>query len=378
MKHPCTRRKFIRTGAAAALGSAALGPAAFGQKTWKLSPALGQHQTGMAASDYGDHVVTIVRIRDGNTGRAVEEAIDLLGGITEVTKGKERIILKPNLVTSDVSATTKPEVIKALAQLMKNAGKDVMIGEGSAAALGFNATEQGEVFRTRKQEILDGMQKKVFEDLGYQDLGASMGIPLINFHSGELVQVPLENGYMFDSITLHRSLTETDLLCSVPIMKTHTLATVTLAMKNLIGLYPGTEYYSARAWLHDRAAEKGSPGVAYEVVDMVRANKTGLSVIDASTAMEGDGPTGGGLVDLNLIIAGTSPLAADMVGATVMGFETDEIPAIVYAHEAGMGPFNLEDIEVRGLKIEDVRHSFVRPNVFKWTDIRDFWGATEI
>jgi len=373
MNHRCTRRKFILTSTAAALGSAALGPAAFG-----LKPVHNPGVKGHATTDTGPHVVSIVRIRNGNTGRAVEEAIDLLGGITELTKDRERIILKPNLVTSDVSATTKPEVIRALAQLMKNAGKDVRIGEGSAAALGFNATEQGEVFRTRKREILDGMQKAVFEELGYQELSASMDIPLINFHSGDMVQVPVDNGYMFDSITLHRSLTETDLLCSVPIMKTHTLATVTLAMKNLIGLYPGTEYYSARAWLHDRAAEKGSPGIAYEVVDMVRANKTGLSVIDASTAMEGDGPTGGGLVDMNLIIAGTSPLATDMVGAMVMGFEINEIPAIVYARQAGMTPDSPEDIEIRGLKIEDVRHPFVRPNVYKWTDISGLWGAKEI
>ena len=91
------------------------------------------------------------------------------------------------------------------------------------------------------------------------------------------------------------------------------LATVTFAMKNIIGLYPGTEYYAVRSWLHDRAAEAGSPGVAYEVIDMNSAVKTGLSVIDASSAMEGDGPTGGTLVDMGLIIAGTSPLVTDMV-----------------------------------------------------------------
>jgi uncharacterized protein (DUF362 family) len=52
---------------------------------------------------------------------------------------------------------------------------------------------------------------------------------------------------------------------------------------------------------------------------LVRANKVGLSVIDASQAMEGDGPSEGDIVDMGLIVAGTDPLAADMVGAALMG-----------------------------------------------------------
>jgi len=87
------------------------------------------------------------------------------------------------------------------------------------------------------------------------------------------------NGLAFGSITLHHSLTEIDLLCSVPMMKTHVLATVTLGMKNLIGLYLGTVYYSVTSWLHGQAANAQSPGIAFEIIDMVRANKLGLVVV---------------------------------------------------------------------------------------------------
>jgi uncharacterized protein (DUF362 family) len=205
-----------------------------------------------------------------------------------------------------------------------------------------------------------------------------LGIPLINLHSGDIVEVALEKGYAADSVKIHKLLAEADLIVSIPMMKTHTLATITLAMKNLIGLYPGTEYYSVRSWLHDRAAERGSTGVAYEVIDMNRAVKTGLSVIDASSAMEGNGPFNGTLIDMNLIIAGTSPLAADMVGAMIMGFETDEIPAISLAHKSGLKPQSLSEVEIRGLGIEQVRRRFVRPYISKWTDINKFWGVKEI
>jgi uncharacterized protein (DUF362 family) len=52
-------------------------------------------------------IVSIVRIKDGNIAKAVEEAIDLLGGINSITRGKNRIMLKTNLVTSSPECTTK-------------------------------------------------------------------------------------------------------------------------------------------------------------------------------------------------------------------------------------------------------------------------------
>jgi uncharacterized protein (DUF362 family) len=162
---------------------------------------------------------------------------------------------------------------------------------------------------------------------------------------------------------------EADLVCSIPMMKTHVLATISLAMKNLIGLYPGTEYYAMRSWLHDKAVEKGSEGVAFEIIDINRSVKTGLSVIDATSAMEGNGPTAGSLVDMGLIIAGTSPLATDMVGASIMGFEIDEIPTFKVAHDFKMTPLKMSDIDIRGLSVKDARRPFVKPDIVPWTNL---------
>lgn len=362
-KNTISRRKFVSSATVVAVGSSAFGLNLFGCSNLKVK--------------LEKDVVSIVRIKDGNIAKAVEEAIDLLGGIKTVTKGKNRIMLKPNLVTSSTDCTTKVVVVKTLAELMQKAGKEVIIGEGSAAAANFNVIND-ELFRTKKREILDGMQQNVFDTLGYSEMAKTLNIPLINLHSGDIVEVPLKNGFAAKSVKIHKSLTEIDLVCSVPMMKTHVLATVTLAMKNLIGLYPGTEYYSVRSWLHDRAAEAGSPGVAFEVIDMNSAVKTGLSVIDASSAMEGDGPTGGTLVDMGLIIAGTSPLATDMVGVSLMGFEVNEIPAILLAHKTGMLPVSLDNIEVRGLSIDQSKRPFVKPNIIKWTDISNSWGVKEL
>jgi len=343
----------------------------------RIAESGGRSSVLAAPVEKPEHVVSVVRIRNGRTGTAVEEAIDMLGGMETVAKGRERLMLKPNLVAEDAAFTTKPDVIRALVRLMKKSGKDVSIGEGSAAAGGFNAIG-GEVFRTKNREMLDRMQRYVYDRLGYTDLAKSLHVPLLNLHTGDMVDVPVPDGLAFDSIRLHHSLTEIDLLCSVPMMKTHSLATVTLGMKNLIGLYPGQVYASVRGWVHDHAYRAGSPGVAFETVDMVKANKLGLVVVDGSSAMEGQGPTEGRLVKMGLVIAGTNPLATDMVAASLMGFEMHEVPTFRWAQKVGMRPGSLDEIEVRGEKIETVRRRFLKPNTVSWDSICRSWGVKEL
>ena len=352
-KYNITRRKFIGTATTALIGTSAFG--------MNLVESCAQNKTQKK------DIVSIVRTKDGKVAEAVKNAIDLLGGISSVTMGQDRILLNPNLVAPDRNYTTNPDVVFAVAKLMLDAGKHVMIGEGSAAADSFNVID-GEQFITKKEDILDRMQQYVFDNLGYSRIAKTLNIPLINLHTGEIVELPLKDGLVAKSLKIHKKLTEVDLVCSIPIMKTHVLATVTLAMKNLIGLYPGKEYFAMRSWLHDKALEKGSNGVAYEIIDINRSVKTGLSIIDATIAMEGNGPTAGSLVDMGLIIAGTSPLATDMVGTSIMGFEIDEIPTFKLAHDLKMVPAKISDIEIRGLSINEVKRQFIKPDIVNWTD----------
>ncbi len=322
-------------------------------------------------------VVAIVRITNDKITTAVEKAIDLLGGLGQVMKGKDSVLLKPNLVSTQATAVTKPEVIRALAQVMKGAGKEVLIGEGSAAAPNFNVVSM-QTFRTSRRDILDPMQQYVFEQLGYAEMAKTLHVPLVNLHSGDLVEVPVPGGFVYDKLTIHKSLVDVDLLCSVPMMKTHQLATVTLGMKNLVGVFPGTMYQAIRGRMHDDAARIEPTAASAVVVDMVRANKLGLVVVDGSMAMEGNGPSIGKLVKMDVIIAGTNPVATDMVAASAMGFEPGEVPTFAWANKAGLTPVGLSEIEVRGDSLDQVRRPFQKPFLMKWANIRQLWGAKEI
>jgi uncharacterized protein (DUF362 family) len=360
------RRAFIKTLAAS---GAAVGLGHIASSSIFTSPLL-------AAVPADKAVVSVVKIKNDNIDYAVRNAIDLLDGMESITAGKERILLKPNLVSPTPEDVTKPGVIKALAQLMKEAGKDVSIGEGSAAAApNLRLGAVGGVCRTKNIEMLNDIQRITFDTLGYSDLAESLRIPLINLHTGEMTKVQIPNGFVFKKISLHHSLTETDLLCSVPMMKTHGLATVTLGMKNMMGVYPGQVYGTVRSAVHSKAAKVEPSGTASAIVDMARANKLGLVVIDASMAMQGQGPSvyqGGQLVKMDLIIAGTNPLATDMVAAAIMGFRPEEISTFVWAWKAGMRPASLDDIEIRGKRIDEVRKNFLRPTVYPWAAISQY------
>jgi hypothetical protein len=81
---------------------------------------------------------------------------------------------------------------------------------------------------------------------------------------------------------------------------------------------------------------------------------------------------------MGLIVAGSCPLATGMVGAALMGFEINEIPAFRLAHEVRMEPGNLDDIEIRGLAIERTKRQFVKPEIVDWKNINKFYGFKEL
>ena len=310
---------------------------------------------------------------------ATTKAIELIGGINEVAKGKKRILLKPNLVNTNPNDTTNPRVVEALAKLMKNSGKEVYIGEAGAASVrNIDISLKGYVCRTKTAEILQAIQDDIFKGTGYDDLSKRIGIPLVNLHVGNMVKMKVSDNFVFKEIYVHKTMSDVDLVCSVPMMKTHGLATVTLALKNIgIGGYPGMMYGTVRSLVHQEGIKLEPTGTSAVTVDMVKANKLGLSVIDATTAMQGQGPStsrGGSLVDMNLIIASKNALAADMVAANIMGFEPIEIDTFKWAWKAGMNPSNINDIQIVGEKIEKVRQQFKRPRVIPYTMIANWYG----
>lgn len=316
--------------------------------------------------------VSVVRVNSGDIDRAVRKAIDLLGGMAKITRNKNHICVKPNLVGDSPHNTTNPEVVRSLVAMMKEAGKDVFIGEGSAVSTSYSQDEFGNYCYLKDTERLDAMQREVFDTLGYTAMAEALDVDLVNLHTGDMVEVDVPKPLAFKKLSINKRLTEIDLLCSVPMMKTHYFAGVTLGLKNLIGLYPGSVYGSLRSVIHDDALARNSPGLAYEIIDMVQVNKLGLVVIDATNAMEGDGPANGHVFPMGIIIAGTNPLATDIVAAHIMQISPEEIPHFVVANEIGMTPSRFDQVEIfksPSLNLEEICPDFQPANVIEWNQV---------
>jgi len=89
--------------------------------------------------------------------------------------------------------------------------------------------------------------------------------------------------------------------------------------------------------------------------------------------MEGEGPTTGDPVNLGLIIAGTDPVAVDIVASTIMGWDPMEVGTNYLAVKRGLAPYDINGIEIVGENLEDVIRPFKKPQTHQ--DGRQFIDA---
>jgi uncharacterized protein (DUF362 family) len=144
-----------------------------------------------------------------------------------------------------------------------------------------------------------------------------------------------------------------DKLISVPAMKTHTCGT-TLVMKNYIGILPNHPSGIVRkANIHQGDMQKG-------FIDLFSYHPADYSVIEGFCSTEGNGPQWGDNIRHNVVIATSDPVAADAIGSTVMGFNPMDIDYLYYAAQKGFGTFDLNEIEIVGNSIEQVKRKFKR------------------
>jgi len=99
--------------------------------------------------------------------------------------------------------------------------------------------------------------------------------------------------------------------------------------------------------------------LSQNIVDLASVIKPSIAVIDGIIAGEGH-ESSGNPVEMNLVIAGTDPVAVDAVGAAVMGISPTDVKHLVLAEKQGLGTCNLEKITVLGEPIDKVRRKFSR------------------
>jgi uncharacterized protein (DUF362 family) len=263
---------------------------------------------------------------------AVEATVRALGAIRSeaerVLSGKKKpVLIKPNYINSkhpSTGITTDSRVLEGVVKFLKEEKINaIIIGEGS----GFEDTFQA------------------FKVAGVDKVAERWNVGLLDLNKDEFIEVAPPNSLSLKKVRVAKTALESTII-SVPKLKLHRIATVTLSLKNMMGAL----------------ASKGSMhagSLSENIVDLASVLRPSISVVDGIIAGEGH-ETSGNPVEMNLVIAGTDPVAVDAVGAAVMGIWPTDVKHLVLAEKQGLGTCNLEKITVLGEPIDKVRRKFSR------------------
>ena len=235
------------------------------------------------------------------------------------------VLLKPNLV-EDLPApvNTNSVLIGAAARCFRRLGAArVVIGEGPG--------------NQRDTEL-------VVHYAGLNPVLKERGIDFIDLNRDELKQVKLRANYSgLHDLWLPQTVLTSDFIVSMPKVKTHHWAGVTLSLKNMFGIVPGMKYGWPKNLLHWN-------GIHESILDICATVPIHFVIADGITAMEGNGPLQGSARQLGKIILANDPVAADATCARLMGFDPGRVRHIeTAAHFLG----NLEETRI-GMLAESV------------------------
>ncbi|MDR3568875.1 MAG: DUF362 domain-containing protein [Syntrophobacteraceae bacterium] len=265
----------------------------------------------------------------------METLLSLLGGMSRFVKPGEKIVLKANLLqpaAPEQAVTTHPRIVAAAARMVREAGSFAIIADSPGA---------GHKYTAKTLNTLYG-KTGMFE--AARASGAELNFDTtckpVSFPAGKLVK-------RFDVIN---PVTAADGVLGLCKLKTHTLMSITGAVKNNFGVVPGLSKPGYHAKLHDKAQ------FADMLLDLAEYVSPRLSIMDAVVGMEGDGPGVSGVPRrVGLLLGSVNPLALDIVASEIVGLGREQNPLLLAAARRGLTPSRIEEVEVMGADVSEVR-----------------------
>ena len=269
------------------------------------------------------NTVTIFRAK-GDISGIVKEAVASSG-----LRGKGKIFIKPNLSHPEYlpGVVTSPELMRQLVGLLRDGNSEVIVGESN----GFNYPCW-----------------TAFDKTGAQAAVKAAGGTVINLSEDKLVEVKFQGNTPLKRLFLPKTILDADAVVDLPLMKTHEFMAYSGAIKNLFGCVPSNK----RIYLHPYL-----PEVMYRLYTLFKPQ---LTIMDARTGIEGNGPTKGKPVKMGLMLTGNDALALDITAAKVMMLNWKETYLNYIAKKTGLRE---EDIQVQGLPVASVARRFEPPRI---------------
>lgn len=273
----------------------------------------------------GMTVSEVAIIKSDDPIKATIEALEAINA-SKAFKLDERILIKPNYIDSShpsLGVTTDARIVEGVVRYLKDAGFNrIIIGEGSGFA--------------------DTME--AFRVAGIDKIAEMYGVDMIDLNKDEYMEVDVHGGKALKKVRIARTALESAIV-SVPKLKVHRLAVVTLSLKNLMGVV------SPKGVMHGRLNTK--------IVDLAMLLKPRLAVVDGIIGGEVH-ETAHQPVKVGVVIAGLDPVAVDSVASMVMGIDPMDVPHLREAENRGLGVCDPRSIRVIGARIEDVKVKFRR------------------
>jgi uncharacterized protein (DUF362 family) len=248
-------------------------------------------------------------------------------------KGK-RILLKPNLVEPHRALShinTNPLVVRGAVEAFKSLGaSQVIVAEGP----GHYRDTHLVLEESRMIEVL--CEDRIpFVDLNHDQWFATQNL-------GHYTKLR--------NLTFPATLKHVDWIVSMPKMKTHHWAGVTLSMKNLFGVMPGMFYGWPKNVLHRE-------GIVESILDINTTLRPHFAIVDGIIGMEGDGPIMGTPKNAGVLLMGRNLLAVDATCCRIMDIDPSNIRYMAKAANR-LGPISSANIHQRGETIDSVRTPF--------------------
>ena len=287
----------------------------------------------------------VVITHNENIEAAIEEALDAID-LHSLVRSK-RVAVKPNETwasENDKTGVTQSDTLRAVLRAIQPFHPSELVVTGGAGA-----AETDDVFRIA----------------GLMDVVDDEGATFFDHNRPPFQEIALEYGPDPEttgpqkSVMVNPRVLEYETLISLANLKVHATATVTLSLKNIAMSYPAADYYG-----HPRHKQV-HPHQFFDdmhsfIAAMARRFPIQLAIIVGHPAMIGNGPLAGHAFETGLVIASTDPVAADCVGARLLGFHAQAVRHLWEAGRMGLGETNPGNMNFPKLNLEDAIRRFTK------------------
>ena len=283
--------------------------------------------------------------QNDNIEQAIVEALGYLQ-LESLIRGKI-VAVKPNdtwASPQDKTAVTQPDTLQTVLRFVKQIHPKELIVTGGSGA---------------------GETNEIFEVAGLMDVVKKEGATFFDHNRGPFQEVQLTYAPDKDvagpqkSVMVNPRVLTYETLIVVSQLKVHSTATVTMALKNIAMSFPAADCYG-----HPRASQHKKHHFMEDMHSFIAAMHhrfpAQLAITVGHPAMVASGPIGGYTAETGLVIASPDDLAADVVGANLLGLSVQAVRHLWEASHLGPGLADISQMEFPAMRLEDAIKVFTK------------------